>query len=175
MSVQGAGEVMRFILIGILACGIAAAQSKLDVTAGWTYERADQGSGYANLNGWWGSVSYNVAQHLGLTFEHESYWGGYQGFSANQHVWLGGLTFKPGKSEGRITPFIQPLAGDTRSSQPGSIAHEFTFQLAAGFDLKLNDHIALEITPAEYVLNLQHGSPLNSYTGAVGLQFSFGH
>lgn len=169
------GVFMRVALIGIFICSMAAAQSKVDITAGWNYERADEQTGYANLNGWWGSVSYNVAQHLGLTFEHESYWGGYQRASTNQHVWLGGVTLKPGNSEARITPFLQPLVGDTRASSPGSITHQFTFQVAGGFDIKLSQRIALEVTPAEYVLNMEHGSPLNSYAGAVGLQFSFGH
>ena len=165
---------MRYAFVLLAFCSAAAAQSKVDATAGWSYELANQGSGFANLNGWYGSLSYSVAQHLGVTVEHESYWGGFQNNSVNQHVWLGGVTWKLGSSEAKIQPFIQPLAGDTRNSSQGSIQHSFTFQLAGGFHVKLNDHLAFEIVPAEYVLNVQSGSPLNSYTAALGVQFSFG-
>jgi hypothetical protein len=33
---------------------------------------------------------------------------------------------------------------------------------------------SLELVPAEYVMTEQNGSPLSSYSAAVGLQFSFG-
>lgn len=156
----------------MLACAPSFAQ-KVDLTAGWTYEKSDQGNGYANLNGWYGSVSYNVLPRIGLSFEHESYWGGYSGSRTNQHVWLGGLTFKLANSEHKVVPFVQPMVGDTRSSM-GSIQHYFTFQLSGGADIKIKGPLSLELVPAEYVMTDQSGTPTHSYSAAAGLQFSSG-
>jgi hypothetical protein len=147
---------------------------KVDLTAGWSYQYSNQGSGFADINGWYGSLSYNVLSRLGLTFEHESFWGGFEGSSLNQHVWLGGVTYKLANSERRVIPFLQPLVGDTRSSYAGTIQHNFTFQLAGGVDIKLKGPFSLELIPAEYVFAQQSGSPTSGYSAGAGLQFSFG-
>ncbi len=156
----------------LLFCSAPSFAQKVDFSTGWTYEGADQTNGYANLNGWYGSLSYNVLPRMGLTFEHESFWGGYHGSSMNEHVWLGGVTWKLANSERKVIPFVQPLAGDTRSSS-GSIQNSFTFQLAGGADIKLKGPFSLELVPAEYVFTDQGGTPTNSYSAAVGFQFSF--
>lgn len=96
----------------------ARAQSKVDLTLGWTYERAAQNPGYANLNGWFGSLSYNAVSHVGFTFEHESYWGAYNHESQNQHVWLGGLTIKPLSPDRKIGFFIQGYPLQFRGCDP---------------------------------------------------------
>lgn len=153
---------------------LPAWSQKASVTLGWTYEDDNQGNGFANLNGWYGSAAYSVASKLAVTFEHESYWGGFQGISTNQHVWLGGVTWKLATSEHRVIPFLQPVVGDTRSSYAGSIQNNFTFQLAGGVDIKLKGPFSLELVPAEYILVDQAGTPASSYSAAAGLQFSFG-
>lgn len=166
----------NLLILGLLLgySGISFAQSKVDATIGWTYEKADQGQGYADLNGWYGSLSYNVKPHVGLTFEHQSLWGQFQRSGVNQHAWLGGVTLKLGDTNKKVVPFIQPLAGDTRSSSSGTIQHNFTFQVAGGVDIKLGQSFAIDLIPAEYVYNRQSGSNLNSYQAGAGIQFSFG-
>lgn len=165
---------MRAIVLLLISAGLAAAQSKMEASVGWNFTHDDEGDGYTQLNGWYGSLSYNLTQHLGLTFEHESYWGAFKNISTNQHVWLGGVNWKLLSSEHKISPFVQPLTGDTRSSYAGTIQHAFTFQVAGGADIKLAGPVSLELVPAEYVFERQGGQSLNSYTATVGLQFSFG-
>src|SRR5947209_2512892 len=111
------------VLALMLGSAAPISAQKLDMSLGWTYETSDQMTGYADLNGWYGSASYNVRPRLVLTFEHESYWGSFQGNSMNDHVWLGGVTWKLANSERKVIPFLQPLVGDTRSSSAGTIQH----------------------------------------------------
>ena len=163
-------------LIAVLALSsVTASAQKMDLSLGWDFQHSDQMTGYADMNGWYGSLSYNVLPRLGLTFEHQSLWGSFQGSGLNDHSWLGGVTVKLADSERRITPFIQPLVGDTRTSYAGSIQHSFTFQLAGGVTVKLRGPLSLELIPAEYILTNQAGTPTHSYSADVGLQFSFGH
>jgi hypothetical protein len=162
-------------VILIILCGrVCSAASKVDTTLGWGYGRADQGDGYADLNGWSGSVSYNVREHVGMTVEHQSFWGGYRGSALNQHAWLGGLTFKLRHPERKVVPFVQPMIGDTRSSSAGTVQHSLTVQLAGGFDIKIRSAVAIELIPAQYNYNRQQGSSLHSYQLGAGMQFSFG-
>jgi hypothetical protein len=158
----------------LLAAGCGYAQSKVDATIGWTWTEADQGNGFAPLHGWYGSLSYNVMPRVGITLEHESYWGQYHQAGANQHVWLLGTTLKLLGGEHKVQPFVQPLLGDTRSNSTGTIHHAFTFQVAGGVDIKLGGPVSLELIPAQYVLEEQAGQTLNSYSAGAGLQFSFG-
>jgi hypothetical protein len=161
-------------VLTILSGPFCNAGSKIDTTLGWAYGRADQGDGYADLNGWSGSVSYNVREHVGVTVEHQSFWGGYRGSALNQHAWLAGPTFKLRNPERKIIPFVQPLVGDTRSSSAGTIQHSFTVQVAAGVDIKIGSAVAVELIPAQYNYNRQQGSSLHSYQLGGGMQFSLG-
>ena len=160
--------------LGLILGSTPSFAQKVDLSVGWAFTHADQTNGFADLNGWYGSASYNVMPRLGLTVEHESYWGNFNSDRMNNHVWLGGVTWKLANSERKIIPFLQPLAGDTRNSFAGSVQHNFTFQLAGGVDIKLKGPMSLELVPAEYVLTRQSGTAANSYSAAVGLQFSLG-
>jgi hypothetical protein len=164
----------RGAFLGLLLGPAPTFAQKVDLSVGWSYTHADQTDGFANLNGWYGSASYNVMPRLGLTVEHESYWGDFNGNRMNNHVWLGGVTWKLANSERKVIPFLQPLAGDTRNSSAGSVQHNFTFQLAGGVDIKLKGPVSLELIPAEYTLTRQNGMAANSYSAAVGLEFSLG-
>ncbi len=168
----------RWACVGLILLVIGAsanAQSKpFDVSIGWNYSYTDEGGGFANLNGWYGTATWDFSQRVGASVEHESFWGGYQGSGANQHVWLGGVTVKLRKGNPRISPFVQPMAGATRSSSSSSVQQEPTFQFGAGADISVKGNLSFEIIPAEYTLTHGNGSALNSYQVGVGLQYSFG-
>ena len=89
-------------------------------------------------------------------------------------VRFGGVTWKLADSSKKVVPFVQPLVGDTRNSLSGTIQNNFTFQVAGGVDIKLKGPVSLDLVPAEYTLTRQSGMSANSYSAAVGLQFSFG-
>ena len=171
---------MRRAFLTLIAAPVlsarALAQSKkpVDLSVGYSYAYSDEGNGFANLNGWYGSLSWEFSKRVAASFEHESFWGDFQGSGANQHVWLGGVTMKLRKGNPKVSPFIQPMGGDTRSNSSGSVQHEPTFQLGAGADITLKGNLSLEIIPAEYTYTHGSGSSLNSYQAAAGFQYSFG-
>jgi hypothetical protein len=57
------------ICAAIVLARAPSVRQKLDLTAGWSYEKSDEGNGYANLNGWHGALSYNVLPRIALSFE----------------------------------------------------------------------------------------------------------
>ncbi len=166
-----------------MLCGLAAwvcgpravAQARpVEVSLGWNYAYDDQGDGFANANGWYGTINVAVFKRVGFTFSHESYWTGYRASGLNQHVYLFGTTFKLRKDEHRVNPFLQPFGGVTRASYAGTIEEQPTFELAAGADIKLHGRLSFEVIPAEYAY--AHGSvgSLSNYQAGAGFEYTFG-
>jgi hypothetical protein len=160
----------------LLACGVSHAQSKkpVDVSLGWNYAYADQSTGFANLNGWYGTVNWEFSQRVGLAVQHQSFWGSFQGSEVNDHVWMAGATVKLRKKEGKVNPVLQMEAGSTRSSSQGQIQWEPTGQVALGAEISLKGNLSLEVIPAGYVFTWGNSSAQNSYQALAGLQYSFG-
>lgn len=164
-------------LLGLAFLGgpsLRAQTKPIEVSLGWNYAFDDQGDGFANANGWYGTANWACYEQIGFTFSHESYWGGYRGAGLNQHVYLGGITWKPRHGEHRVNPFVQPFGGVTRASYGGFVEDQPTFELAAGADIKLHGHLSFEVIPAEYTY--AHGSTgsLNNYQAGAGFEYTFG-
>src|ERR1700712_5867842 len=156
--------LLRLTLILLVGCACVNAQSKpFDLSLGWTYGFTDEGNGFANLNGWYGTATWEFSKRVGASVEHESFWGGFQNRGANQHVWLGGVTVKLRKGNPKVSPFLQPMGGVTRSSSSGAVQEEPTFQLGAGADIILKGNLSFEVIPAEYTMTHASGSMLNTY------------
>lgn len=172
LNVQMRKGLAKLVLICLL-CGTAAFAQKLDLALGWDYNDAKQPTGTTVLNGWFGSLTYNIVPRLGITLLQENYWGGPKYQRENDHEWLGGVTVQLASNERRIIPFIQPTFGVDRSSSTGSVDDNFTFQLAAGANIKLKGPVSLQLEPGVYVVTYIHGIEYNSYSANVGFQFSF--
>lgn len=158
-----------------LSAATAHAQSKpLDLSLGWNYGYTDEGNGFAHLNGWYGTATWEFGQRVGASIEHESFWGAFQGSGTNQHVWLGGISVKLRNGNPRVSPMVQAMGGATRSSASGTVQEQPTFQLGAGADITLKGNLSLEVIPAEYTYTHGNGQSLNTYQAAAGLQYSFG-
>jgi hypothetical protein len=145
----------------------------VDVALAWNYGCLDEGDGFANLNGWYGSVNWEVTPQVGLTVEHESYWGGFHGRGANAHVWVGGVTVKLRKGDVKFSPFVQPMAGATRNESEGVVEWEPTVQIGPGADITLKGNLSLEVMPAEYTYTSAAGVPGNSFSAAAGFSYTF--
>lgn len=171
------GRALPFLLavacVALRQPNLAAQSHPVELSLGWNYALDGQGDGFANGNGWYGTLNWARFERIGLTVSHESYWGAYHGVAFNQHVYLAGLTFKLRKGEPRFSPFIQPFGGDTRVSTAGAIEHQPTFELAGGADIRVKGNLSLEIIPAEYAY--AHGSvgSLNNYQAGAGLEYTF--
>lgn len=164
-----------FVIVAAVFSLHADAQSKpVDLSLGWNYAYNDEGNGFADLNGWYGTLIWEVTKPVGLAFSHESFWGSFQETGTNQHVWLGGLSFKLRRGDHKVNPFLQPFGGVTRSSASGSVQDEPTFQLVGGADITLKGNLSLEVVPAEYTLTYSNGSALNTYQAAAGFAYTFG-
>lgn len=171
---------MRFAYVTLLVCLLPVprllSQSRpVEVSLGWNYALDDQGDGFTDANGWYGTVNWARWERVGLTVSHESYWGGYRHLPMNQHVYLAGLTFKLRHGEHRFNPFVQPFGGVTRASYAGAVEHQPTFELAAGADIRLRGNLSLEVIPAEYAY--AHGSTgsLQNYQAGAGVEYTFRH
>lgn len=169
---------MRYALAAAVCalCAVPAlAQSKLiDLSLGWNYAHNNEGDGFSNLNGWYGTLVWEFSERVGLAFSHDSYWGAYARAGENEHVYLGGVSVKLQKGDPRILPFVQPFGGVTRSSALGAVTSQPTFELAAGVDIRLRGKLAFEIIPTEYVLADAGGKPLSTYQTAAGFAYTFG-
>ena len=146
---------------------------KLDLALGWDYNDAKQPTGTTVLNGWFGSLSYDIVPRLDVTFLQQNYWGGPRYQRENDHEYLGGVTLKLAGSERRVVPFVQPVFGLDRSSSMGAVDDNFTFQVAGGFNIKLKGQVSLQLEPGVYVVTYIHGIEYNSYSASAGFQFGF--
>ena len=170
----------NFVAIALLVAAgstiaVAQAPSKpVDVSLGWNYSYTDEGTGFASLNGWYGVVNWEATKRAGLALEHESLWGDFQHLGANQHVWLVGSTVKLREGNVKVSPFLQPMAGATRSKSTGTVLWEPTLQLGAGADITLKGNLSLELIPAEYTFTYGNGTAMNTYQAGAGFQYTFG-
>lgn len=162
-----------FISCVLLAVPTFAQSKPVDLSLGWNYAHNNEGDGFSNLNGWYGTAVWEFSKRVGLAVSHESYWGAYARAGENEHVYLGGVSVKLRKGDPRIVPFVQPFGGVTRSSAIGSVHDQATFELAGGFDVRLHGKLAFEVIPAEYVLANSNGRALSSYQTAAGFAYTF--
>ena len=162
-------------LPALLMASTAMAQTKpIDLSLGWNYADNNEGDGFASVNGWYGTLVWEVTRRVGLSFSHESYWGPYHRSGTNEHVYLGGLNINFRKEDHRFIPFVQPFGGVTRASGGGVVEEQPTFELAAGADIKLKGKLSLEVIPGEYTLAFSNGKPLSTYQAAAGIAYKFG-
>lgn len=162
-----------FILIALF-CGAAAAQSPVAaVITGYNFSHSDQGSGYANLNGWFGQFSYTLTDLVSMNFEVDNYYGRFQGSSVNQHSYVVGpqLTFN---SAGKVQPFFNVEIGDQRNSSARTVEHAFTAQVSGGVQLKVSQLVSLYLSPVEYDLATPSSGAQHSFSSKHALMFSFG-
>ena len=57
----------------------------------------------------------------------------------------------------------------------GVVSNAFTFVLGGGVLIKLNQHISLQLIPAEYVMTLPSGKVANNFNALAGFTFPVGH
>jgi hypothetical protein len=146
-----------------------------DITTGWTYLWADQGHGErSNLNGWFLRPSFNVLNGLSIYFDSTNYYGGNTKGSINSHGFTMGVSHTLDK-HWLLKPSVSAEVGDVRTSNAGTISNAFVFGAALGLTVPLNKHIALAITPAEYILLNTSTGVRNDFNAKFGFLFPFGH
>jgi hypothetical protein len=157
--------MLRLVSLGIVsALALLARSHQLDMTAGYNYQNSDQGQGVrTSLHGWFADFQYDLTEHLAVTAEVDGYYGHSQGESLRQQNFVVGPQFTFRNEEARLRPFMYVQSGVQRSSSAATITHSFNLQMRGGLEIKLQDRLHFQITPAEYNFALVSGAPAHSY------------
>jgi hypothetical protein len=157
----------------ILGAYTLTAQShELDMATGYNYQNSDQGDGArSDLNGWYASLQYELNENVAITAEVDSYYGSFRGQAVKQQNYVVGPQFTFRGSTAKLRPFIFIQAGDQRSSAMGAVSHSFDLQIGTGLEVKIQDRISLQFTPAEYNLAFESGTATHSYSANIAGRF----
>lgn len=146
-----------------------------NVTVGWTYLWADQGSGdRSNLNGWFARPAVTLGRGYTAFADFTNYYGANHKGSINSH----GYTFGVSRdifARPKLKPTLFAEVGDVRSSNAGSIVNQLAVAAGASFAIPLRHWVSLAITPAEYVFLYPKGDWRNDFNSKVGFSFPIGH
>ena len=144
------------------------------ITIGYTYLWADQGSGERiNLSGWFAKPAINIPHGWSAFADFTNYYGENSKGPLNSH----GFTFGGQKSffnRKRVKPGLFAEAGLLRTSNV-TISDSFLFNVGGNLSIPMYKHLALAITPAEYVMiKPPNGQSLrNDFNAKVGFSFPF--
>ena len=144
------------------------------ITIGYTYLWADQGGGERiNLNGWFAKPAINIAHGWSAFADFTNYYGENRKGPLNSH----GFTFGGQKSffnQKRVKPGLFAEAGLLRTSN-GTIGDSFLFNAGGNLSIPMYKHLALALTPAEYIMiKPPNGQPIrNDFNAKVGFSFPF--
>lgn len=165
-------QVVGFCVLTAVYC---AAQTDPDhhgsVTGAYEYLDAQGSSGqYTSLHGFDAVAALATGKNTAVFFSFNGF------YKKGEHVngFTGGPLYKLA-SIGRVTPLGFTEVGDSRTSLEGVVSHAFTFVLGGGILVKLNQHVSLQLIPAEYVLTLPGGNVANNLNALVGFTFPVGH
>ena len=141
------------------------------ITGAYEYLDAQSATGsYTSLHGFDAVAALAVSKNSDMFFS-------FNGFYTNgEHVngFTGGPLYKL-HPIGRVTPLGFTEFGDSRTSLKGAVSNAFTFVLGGGVLIKLNQHVSLQLIPAEYVMTLPHGNVANNLNALAGFTFPVGH
>ena len=159
----------------LLFCAIqgVAQDSKFDLFAGYSYMRAEPGSGLpgANTSGFEVSGTYNWNHWLGITADFD---GHYCCDSTDQK--LNDFLFGPqiNLGHGKLSPYFHGLVGFGHGSAAGFSENAFAFALGGGADWNIRKHWGWRVVQADYLGTRFAGYTQNNFRLSTGLVFRFG-
>jgi hypothetical protein len=136
----------------LLAIAVALSALALPAMAQEELQRVEVFAGYQfshfnpslNANGWNAAINGNFTRWLGITGDFS---GTYKN-GGHLYSFMGGPTFSARMK--RVTPFAHLLLGGATSC--GSCDSAFTTALGGGLDVNANDHLALRLVQADWLL-----------------------
>jgi opacity protein-like surface antigen len=194
------------LVIAILALASPApAQDKFEAFGGYSYFYASDNlvgegpcatlpcpsqtaSAHANLNGWEGSVSYQLFGSVSAVGDVDGNYGSLSSaFSSpklQRQMYLGGVQFA---IHGRISPFAHFLFGISHESLgagaftisgtsypfPSTTGNSFAFALGGGVDFRLAPYVRLRAVQVEYVGTTAYSNTQNQARVSTGLVLHF--
>lgn len=172
-------KIGKFVLFTlVLAVSLASfgqETPKAEIFGGYSPKIQD---GMDVANGWDASVTGNLNRWLGVTADFSGYYrSSDMGASQRTHNFLFGprLTYRKAS---KITPFAQVLFGIARQrveTSSGRITDNgFAMTTGGGLDYNLNQHLAVRLVQADYLLTRIGGSQQNSSRLAFGVVLKLG-
>jgi hypothetical protein len=174
---SGIRSIRYFVLLPALLIGptsLARAQRSIgNITVGYTYLWADQGSGErSNLNGFFMRPAFNIGKGFSVFFDSTNYYGSNHRGSLNSHGYTGGIDKQVfARASLRIRAFVE--GGNIRLSNAGNITNSPAFLTGFGVGIPIHGHWSLALTPAEYALIDSARGVRNDFNAKVGLSLSF--
>lgn len=150
---------------------------KADVGLGYAFVHVSANGASANLNGFNGSVAFNVSDMIGIVGDFGYYHGSPSGVSLNDTSYAFGPRFSFRKSD-KAVPFVQALFGGSHLSASfggtsGSV-NPFLYAFGGGVDVPLKgDKVSLR-PEFDYVGQRTNGTTLNGVRIGVGFVFHIG-
>jgi outer membrane immunogenic protein len=174
---------MKKLMWAALALTLAAATSfaqntpKADVGVGYAFLHLSANGGSTNMNGFDGSVAYNVSDWIGIVGDLGYYHSSPSGVSLNDVSYTFGPRFSYRKSD-KVVPFFQALFGGSHLSAAfggsSGAVNPFAFAFGGGADIPLKgDKIGLR-PEFDYLGQRTNGTTLNGARLSVGLVFHLG-
>ena len=144
-----------------------------NITVGWTYLWADQGSGErSNLSGWFARPAINLVAGFSVFADFTNYYGSNSKGAVNSHGFTGGISeeFSP---QAPIHPSIFVEGGDIRGFNAGDITNSPAFLTGVSLNIPFSKRLSLALTPAEYAFIATDNGVRHDYNAKVGMSLSF--
>jgi outer membrane immunogenic protein len=159
------------------ATSFAQNTPKADVGIGYAFLHVSASGSSANLNGFNGSVAYNVTDVIGIVGDFGYYHGSPSGVSLNDTSYAFGPRFSFRNSD-KAVPFVQALFGGSHLSAAfggaSGSTNPFLFAFGGGVDVPMKgDKIAFR-PEFDYVGQRSNGTTLNGVRIGAGIVFNFG-
>jgi len=159
---------------------MAQKASPWDIYGGYSYLRADVGGVDQPLRGWDFAIGQNVNRWFGGVLDFTGDYAPRGGVNTNLHTFAIGPRFSYRKVK-NLVPFAQVLLGAVRGSKgylgPPGLSQtkiDFGFSAGGGLDLKFNQHVALRIIQADYLVTPFFGARQDNLRASAGLVFYLG-
>lgn len=166
--------VLFTVVLAVSVASFGQETPKAEIFGG--YSPKFQG-GMDVANGWDASLTGNLNRWLGVTADFSGYYRSDMGVSQRTHNFLFGprLTYRKAS---KITPFAQALFGIARQrveTSSGSITDNgFAMATGGGLDYNLNQHMAVRLVQADYLLTRIGGSQQSTSRLAFGVVLKLG-
>ncbi len=163
-------------LLLLLPCSAAAQDTpKLEVFGGYSYLRANPGSGFvgSNASGWNASAAWNLNSRWGLKAD---FGGVYccSGQGERKHNFLFGPQFNIRRQKANF--FVHGLVGMSYGNAPAVSFSDTVLAWAGGggVDIRWTDRISLRIAQVDYLGTNYAGASQHHFRYSGGVVFRFG-
>lgn len=139
-----------FVLVGVFSLPVSAQDyPKGELFGGYQFIHVNPD---INANGWNASITGNANRWFGVTADFS---GAYKN-GGKFHTLMAGPVFSLRKSD-KVTPFAHVLVGAAVASGGGT-ATAFATAVGGGLDVKVNEHVAVRLVQADWLLFHSGGS-----------------